>query len=70
MSFRFNGGFFFSITDHNNLSEYLLFSEQRIIPNTACIGFYGNDAELISNNVMCSMSVDTRQAACKGNEYF
>lgn len=42
----------------------MLFAEQAIIPNMACAGYYGMDTQLISDNVICSLSVDMRQGAC------
>lgn len=54
-------------SDHKNVSENLLFAEQQVIPNSACIGFYGNDKELITPNVLCSISIDGRQAASIGD---
>lgn len=52
------------IVDNKTVSDTLLFSEQRIIPNTACVGFYDNDLQLITSKVICSLSVDMRQGAC------
>lgn len=33
----------------------------------ACAGYYGNDKELITDNVICSLSVYQRQGTCVGD---
>lgn len=55
------------IAGSKNMSEFLLFSEQQIISNTACAGYYGNDLEMISPQVMCALGMNLRQAACLGD---
>lgn len=46
------------------MSEHLLYAEQVVIPNTACVAYYGNDNELISSDVVCAQSINARQGAC------
>ncbi|XP_031617468.1 venom protease-like [Contarinia nasturtii] len=57
-------GFGYPSQNSKNISEYLLFAEQMIIRNIECQGFYGNNLELISDNVICSLSVNLRQGIC------
>lgn len=45
----------------------MLFSEQQIISNAACAGYFENDWELISLQVMCALSINLRQGACQGD---
>lgn len=50
-----------------DMSETLFYAEQRVIPNTACVGFFANDLQLITSKVICSLSVDMKQSACLGD---
>lgn len=45
----------------------MLYAEQQIIPNAACLGFYENDKELITQNVTCSWSINARQSVSRGD---
>lgn len=48
-------------------SDDLLYASQTVISNQVCLGYYGNNAKLISPDVICSISMDARQGACIGN---
>lgn len=49
------------------MSETLLYTEGRVIPNTACVGFFSNNMELINPKVTCTMSVNMHDGACVGD---
>lgn len=55
------------VSGNGNVSEYLLYAEQQIIPNAACLGFYDSDKELITPDVACSLSVNARQHVSQGD---
>lgn len=68
INFVFISFFLFSQSkDAQNVSDFLMYSEGRIISNRACLGQYGNDQQLISPAVICSQSLDSRQGACNGD---
>lgn len=59
--------FSFNPEDARNVSDFLMYSEGRIISNGACLGQYGNDQQLISPAIVCHQSFDSRQGACNGD---
>lgn len=49
------------------MSDYLFFSEQRIISNQDCLPYYDRDTQLISSAIICATSFDYRQGPCSGD---
>lgn len=49
------------------MSDSLLFTKQLVISNQQCLSYYNNNAQLIRPTVLCSASVDIREAVCGGD---
>lgn len=56
-----------SIADSYNISEYLFYSEQKVVSNRECLSHYDGDTQLISPSVVCALSYDIRRGPCNGD---